>query len=429
MKRKLFTQMMHEWRDNIWIMLGLTIVSLAIWFFCSGLFSILRHYFLPLGFDETDVYELTIGLLDNEAPGYVESDYEEGDIDSDDLRYVISRIRNSQNVEAAGFTYYGSPYSTSSYNTALYLAGEEPDTIGFPCQVMFMSPDVIKVLKIKSLTGKDEDWLKNKLEADEILVSPNPYLGKKLKSGELNISYGFSDNFRTPEDILGRLVHGYNDSINKYRVADKVQLVRRYRYDTPPSGGAIRRIDESGAIKASKILIRVKPGSGKKFSEEFESTPEMQRLRNVYLYDLISLTDKSYSVERNDQLDTRLYFTLIGFLLIILFLGLLGTFWFRMHQRVSEIAIRRVCGASRADIFRRVFAEGMILLAGASMIAAVVGWVIIKKTDFIQGFSTMDLLWFELATMALVAIGIIVSISYPAWKAMNIEPAVAVRDE
>ncbi len=149
----------------------------------------------------------------------------------------------------------------------------------------------------------------------------------------------------------------------------------------------------------------------------------------VILYNFSSISDNKTSIERNDLLDSRLYITLIGFLLIILFLGLLGTFWFRMRQRVSEIAIRRVCGASRGAIFRRIIAEGMILLIGATILAGIVGWIIVKKTNLIEGYTNSEIIWFELATMALVALGIILSLSYPAWKAMNIEPAVAVRDE
>ncbi len=316
----------------------------------------------------------------------------------------------------------------SAWNAALYIVGDEPDTIGFNANFRFVSPDVAKVLRFRSLTGKDNDYLHKKLKEGEIFVAPDPLydaskLGKKNDRGWI---YGY----RPAEALNGKYVIRTQDSITKYHVADVVELVRRSGYDAPMYGGVIMPVDESGDISDMRdILIRVKPGCGEKFRKEFETTPDMMSRRNVYLRNLTTLSDQKLSTERNDVLDIRLYITLIGFLLIILFLGLLGTFWFRLQQRVSEIAIRRVCGASRKDIFRRILSEGMILLLGGSILAAIIGWLILKKTDLIEGFSDVQLIWFELATMVIVAIGIILSIIYPAWKAMQIEPAEAVRDE
>lgn len=430
MKRKLFSQMMQEWRDNLWLILGLAIVSLAIWLFCSGLFSVMRYYFLPMGFEEENVYILSIGTLDPETSAYTDFGDETEEKNSDDLRGMISRIRKSPNVEAAGFTYYGAPYQGSSYNGSLYIVGNEPDSIGFSAMFRFMSPEVVRVLRFKSLTGKDEDYLLKKLEEGEIFVSPDPFYEKKAQQERtFRGDYRIPSYYRAAEELLGKYVYTYKDTLKRFHVADIVPLIRRYHYDDPYQGGAIMPIDEADVIKATNILVRVKPGCGEKFRREFESTPELQSRRNIYLYNLTRITDNKKSIERNDMLDSRLYLTLIGFLLIILFLGLLGTFWFRMRQRVSEIAIRRVCGASKGAIFRRIIAEGMILLIGASVLAGIVGWIIVKKTNLIEGYTNSEILWFELATMVIVAIGIIISLSYPAWKAMNIEPAVAVRDE
>lgn len=427
MKRRLFSQMMQEWRDNLWIILGLTIVSLAIWLFCSGIFSVMRFYFLPMGFDEEDVYIVSIGSLNEGASNYHDFGDKTFEKNSDDLRGMIARIRESPYVEYAGFTFQGAPYQESSNNTIFRLAGDQRDSIGFMGQCRYMSPEVLKVLKVKSLSGKDEDYLVKKLEEGEILVSPDPYYERKAQRERTFGEYGPS-YYRSVDELVGNYICSF-DTITKYHVADKVQLIRSNHYDYPYQGGGIIPIDESGNISARDILIRMKPGCGEKFRQEFESTPELLSRRNIYLYNLTSLSDQGRSVERNSKLDTRLYITLIGFLLIILFLGLLGTFWFRMRQRVSEIAIRRVCGASRGDIFRRIIAEGMILLIAASIIAAIVGWIIVKKTGLIVGFTTWEILWFELATMAVVAIGMIISIAYPALKGMNLELSVAVRDE
>ncbi len=425
--------MMHEWRDNLWLMLGLAIVSLVIWLFCSGLFSVMRYYFLPKGFDETDVYSVWVGTLGQDPMSYYDNM-------AADLRYknrvdldvLLERIKKNSNVESAGYISWGGPYSGSSTPRIFYRA-DESDSIGYSGALVNISPEVVKVFKLKSLTGKDEDWLQEKLEAGELLVTPDPTLDEKKELAE-RLQKRF-DNYGNPlislapEDIYGRYVYSNYDTINKLHVADIVQLMRADHFRQPISGNAFQKIDDYGQREVRQILIRMKPGHGEKFRKEFESTPEMQKLNNMYLSELTKMTDQAVVMERGYWLNVRLYVALISFFLIILFLGLLGTFWFRVQQRVSEIAIRRVCGASKGAIFRRILGEGMILLVGATIIAGIVGWIIVKKTNIIAGYSNSEIIWFEVATMVLVAIGIVISISYPAWKAMNIEPAVAVRDE
>ncbi len=116
-------------------------------------------------------------------------------------------------------------------------------------------------------------------------------------------------------------------------------------------------------------------------------------------------------------------------LVFVIMLGMLGTFWFRMQQRVGEIAIRKVCGATSGDIFRRVISESLILLLCASVLAGIIGWVLIKvvlieELNSLEGVAIMEIL-----TAIVLAIGIVLSIWWPAKKAMQTEPAVAVKDE
>lgn len=422
MKRNLFTQMKNEWRDNMWLVIGLTIVSIAIWFFSSALLSLLRTYFIPIGVDVDDVYLVSIGRLNKNASNYVDFGDETDQKNSDDLRQLLSMIRNNPNVEAAGLSANGTPYSGGYWGNSLKLAGPEPDTIEFSGNQRRMSPELVKVLRLKSHTGKDLDYLQKSLESREYLLGPDPYVAERKKRGEV---------FHTAEELNGKMVFDY-DTTRIGRVADVVDLIRTSRFQNFGGGAYIIPIDEAGNLNVGSIetiALRVKPGKGDKFRDEFNSDASKFGLRNTYLYNLRLLKEEGKMSERNMVLKVRLNAIVIGFLLLIIFLGLLGTFWFRMQQRVSEIAIRRVCGASQADVFRRVLGEGMILLSFAVVLTAIAGWLIIKKTTLIDGFTTVELLCLEGATTVLVGIGIVISILYPAWRAMKIEPAVAVRDE
>lgn len=81
-----------------------------------------------------------------------------------------------------------------------------------------------------------------------------------------------------------------------------------------------------------------------------KDAPTQFRIGNLMVTDVVSFKD----IRRNYQTfytnRERNYYAGMGFLLLNIFLGLLGTFWFRTQQRVGEIAIRKVNGATPQHI-------------------------------------------------------------------------------
>ena len=224
-------------------------------------------------------------------------------------------------------------------------------------------------------------------------------------------------------------VSGQISYLNK-RVSDVIQYIRRNGYEWPFWGNVVQPIDEEGSLNdVQEILVRVKPGMEHKFREEYESSPDMVQHRNVSLYELVSLKDLGYLENHEKDMEVRLYIVVIVFMLIVMFLGLFGTFWFRVESRTGEIAIRRVCGGTRMDIFRRVIGEGLILLGFAAVLAAIVGWFVIFRLHLDDRFLRSEIIWLEVVSLAVVAIGIIVSMVGPALNAMRIQPAIAIKDE
>ena len=127
------------------------------------------------------------------------------------------------------------------------------------------------------------------------------------------------------------------------------------------------------------------------------------------------------------------------FLLAVVFLGVLGTFWYRIRRREKEIAIRMVNGASAGDIFRRFLSESMILV-GISVLSAIVAVMaivlIVGKEEIVQMLSEMMqsvslthvVVSWAAAVICLVAV-VVAAIIIPARRAMKVEPAIALKDE
>ena len=121
------------------------------------------------------------------------------------------------------------------------------------------------------------------------------------------------------------------------------------------------------------------------------------------------------------------------FLLVNIFLGLLGTFWFRTQQRKSEIALHKAHGATNQMVFTRLLSEGWLLLLIITPIALAIDFNL-AYTELNAWRNGTTLEWDRLLACAgisflLIALMIAIGIGIPARKAMKINPAEALHDE
>ena len=415
MNRNLITQMKNEWRDNIWLIIELILVSFAIWLLSLFTYSMLSPTFEEKGFDIENVYRIDIRCLSQDNPSYVK------DIDNfTDLRELIRRIRKSPYVEAAAFSSNALPYTSNYSGNNLSFIGK-PDTVMYHGNLRMGSPEIVRVIKLKSLTDTSPSKLEETLRRGEILIS--------------NAPNGCYSGVKDIKEFIGEQVMFF-DTINSRRIGDLISSIRRNEYEST-IGTIFYPIDEEDGYFlsfADVIAVRVKPGMGKKFEEEFYSSPDMKRMRNMYLTNIVDMKKVRAANQSSRTTELNLFISGIAFLFVIVFIGLLGTFWFRIRQRTSEIALRKTCGATSSDIFRRIISEGLLLLAIASIPAAALAAVHYRYymngefESFKASFWITPLIAFGIA-MVLMALMIIIGVIFPARRAMKIEPAIALKEE
>lgn len=405
--------MRNEWRDNVWLIVELSIVFLAIWLLCVMFWVRASGLLEPIGIDRHNVYTLSLKAVPKESPKYLTLG--EGDTNLKDFLAVVARIKANPNVEYVGFHNNGVPYNYNHYGNLVHRA-DINDSINFYANMRLISPEMIKVLGIKSLRGTSPEKMMEMLERGEVLLSNNVVYEK---------------SHRNPFDLVGKEVFLGNDTARTFRVGDIVQHIRRTDYEAAYNGTLLRALDLDTQWASADLAIRVKPGKGKKFEEDFKNDASLRGQRNIYFSDLQTLDNIREGTQRSVEVDLNFYWVMLLFLLVTVFLGLIGSFWFRMQQRVGEIALRKVCGAKRGDIMRRVFSEGLILLLCATMVAAACVWPFYKKLEelFYGELQVPHFIFTEISTMLIMALGVIVSVWYPAAKAMRIKPAEAVKEE
>lgn len=425
MNRNLIKQIGNEWRENLWLSIELLIVSVTVWALCLILFTALRPTFEERGYDITDVYKMSINSIDASSPEYVAPGDELAD-KAADIRALLSRIRRSPYVELAGLSKNGIPYQYS-YQGFNFRVKDLPDTIRYNGNLRMASPEIAQILRLKS-TKHSPEQLEEMLRNHELLISEAP-------KGNITVEKKF--NIEDASSFVGRIVQfGYDEQ--RYRVGAVITPMKRTDYEVK-RGDIVFGIDETSDASVCdtwEIVVRVKPRMGKKFEDEFLTSSDMRRMRNTYLTELTEMQKMRQSSQRAKDAEVRLWVSGIVFLLIIIFLGLLGTFWFRIRQRTGEIALRKTCGATSSDIFRRIVSEGLLLLLFISIPALVadglLAYYLMREYSFSMTdyqFSWIPTIIAYIIAMALLVIMIVIGVWFPARQAMKIEPAIALKDE
>ena len=177
----------------------------------------------------------------------------------------------------------------------------------------------------------------------------------------------------------------------------------------------------------SGFYIKTSPGNnaaavaaaGRVWKQYFPDAPfDFEFLDDAY--------NKLYLAEQQQSLLITVFAAIAIF---ISALGLLGLAAFAAEQKVKEIGIRKVLGASLKNIVTLLSADFVKMVVIASVIACPLAWWAMSK--WLQGFAyRINLSWWLFASAAGIALLIaLVTVSFQAIKAAMANPAESLRSE
>jgi len=140
--------------------------------------------------------------------------------------------------------------------------------------------------------------------------------------------------------------------------------------------------------------------------------------------------DESFdSMYRQEQRVGKVALTFALLAIIIACLGLFGLATYIAEQRTKEIGIRKVLGASVANIIRMLSTDFIKLVFLAFVIAAPIAWWFMNK--WLQDFAfKIDLSWWIFAVTGIIALAIaLITLSFQAIKAAISNPVKSLRTE
>jgi predicted permease len=115
--------------------------------------------------------------------------------------------------------------------------------------------------------------------------------------------------------------------------------------------------------------------------------------------------------------------------LLLASLGIYGVISYLVGQRTHELGIRIALGAQRLDVVRLVLNHGMkMALAGVALGLLVSLGLTRLMTKMLYGVSATDPATFTVITLLLITVALLACL-VPAWRATQVDPLVALRDE
>ena len=420
MKRKLFKQIRHEWRTNLWMSIELLIVSVIVWFITDYLFVIAQTVNEPKGYNIDNTFLLEFGTLPEHSPRYVklENGAEQNNLDR---MAIYEVIKNNPDVESVSMSQGIEPGLMNWMGNTLRINDDDSTLVSV--RMGKLSPSHIKTLGIKAKDPNiSQEDLMRMLEEDKLLISD-------FEPDNEALPYPM-----TPESLVGSRL-GNSDSREVGAVVEYMKRIDTEKYKTEVVVWNVLSESNPDTYGGWKYMsVRVKPNAARDFISNFnKDRDKLYGRNNTFISSIRSYQDQIDETNRDMNVTKRKYIGCMVFMLVSVFLGLLGTFWFRTRQRVPEIAIRKVNGASNLSIVLRLLSEALFLLTLVTPLAAVCDWLICHYELNVNIRYEFFVPW-RLATTIAITYGILVltilaGIAYPAWKAVKIQPAEALKDE
>jgi putative ABC transport system permease protein len=155
----------------------------------------------------------------------------------------------------------------------------------------------------------------------------------------------------------------------------------------------------------------------------------IDRERLVSVRDIVSLEDVARQATSRQRFRAVMVMAFAGLALALAMVGVFGVLSYSVQQQVRDFGVRRALGATTNDVLKHVVSNALrIVTIGAAIglvLSAAFGRTI---TTMLFGVQPLDAVTFA-AVIAVVALTGAASVAGPAWRAVRIDPATALRSK
>ena len=348
------------------------------------------NYFMdqPLGFDKNAIVNV---------PFRVDS------VRISRLDYLKEKLLSVNGVQAVSFSSHtpvedaNDMWSTFKFDHAI----KEAD---FKAITKFADNDYVSAYKLPLIAGRN--------------LQPSGYTREFL----VNESFVKSLGLKKPDDILNKEISMWGDRI-KCPVVGVLKDFndRSFRHDLAPL------LISTNVTMYSQAGIKLET---KNISSTLQSvkTISEQTFPN-FVYEYRFLDDKIESFYKQEDQLSSLYKIFAVIAILLSCLGLYGLVSFMAVQRIKEVGVRKVLGASVSSVIYLFSKEFIILVAIGFVIASPIAWYFMDK--WLQDYAyRINISWWIFLAGGISAVVIaLITVSFQAIKAALANPVKSLRTE
>ncbi len=426
----------NELRINRLLILEYFIIFCILWFVGEFTYNHVKQLTEPRGMNLEHTYRILMERADTPDGKPIEYSKE------DHYRFATTleeRLKRYPGVESVGFSNSAAPI-TANLRSAKYR--DETDSLEFYLLEGDVNLGYFEVFKIP-VTGNMSEW-------DKAMGGRN--ITVVTTSAEGKIGRRQASDVRT---IVKR--DKENEAKNNFEVVGYAPPIKINFYEFFSGKRECRfcpLAHRDVVLNSSEIFIRIRPEADVNFIERFtRDMSEQLKIGEYCLNEVISY--KEIAARKmtglTEQVNTR--FAVAGFLFANIFLGILGSFWFRTQLRRSEIGLRLAVGSSKVKVKWMMVTEAMTLLTLASVAATVAcyflqrtmlpltianvmpranivgnGNQVYEKYSMHIGIVAQDFINFGIA-FGLLALITFIAVWYPAKQAADTQPAETLHED
>jgi putative ABC transport system permease protein len=178
------------------------------------------------------------------------------------------------------------------------------------------------------------------------------------------------------------------------------------------------------------LMVRSRIGSADALTPAVRAAiSRIDKEQLVSVRDVVTLEDVGWAATGRHRFRAVMVTAFATLAVALAMVGVFGILAYSVQQRVRDFGVRRALGATTGDVLRLVVSSALrVVTAGAAIgliLAAVFGRLI---GSVLFGVQPLDFVTFVVVTM-LVALIAALSIAGPAWRATQIDPALALRNK
>jgi predicted permease len=341
----------------------------------------------PLGFDKDAIVNVPLPT---------------DSISNTKLNYLKQQLQTINGIRAVSFN-ATTPIEDNHDSWAMPTFNNASKQVDFWSIVKIADNDYVPVYKLPLIAGRNihpsdtmKEYLVNEMFMHNLHINnPNNILGKEIK---------FSENTRGP--IVG-ILKDFN--------------TRSFRDSLAPIVVTTLRVDYNQAsVKLTTKNVKPVMASVEKLWNN--TYPD-------FVFEYKFLDDKIEDFYKQENQLAYLYKIFAGIAIFLSCLGLYGLASFMAVQRIKEVGIRKVLGATASNIVYLFSKEFVSLIIIAFAVATPLAWYFMHK--WLENFAyRIELRWwlFLIGGIASIVIALI-SVSFQAIKAAIANPVKALRSE